>query len=525
MKPITTGDRFCISNGELKAELLTPWSSDYQRTRFAHAAFISGLWLGDVCLTQAERAQAGQTSTGGVGLCCEYKCPQIEMDSAVGEEYLKVGVGVLTRTQQPWTIVDDQRITGLPTTVLCGDDTAVFECVSPTVNGYAYREKRTVKLLGRVIRLECELENTGEKPIEISEYCHNFVSLGGLATDETHHLDLLCAQMLPSAADCFVPTPTGAGWTKAAEGSFSAPCEVKAFDGPCAWKLRSDRTPLALSEWIDFEPSTVYVWGTPYCVCAEVYKAISIQPGQTARWSREWHVTCDERNFINYAHRGASEYAPENTLLSFYTGLFMGANGIETDVQMTKDGVLVLFHDDTILRLTGAEGSVPDYTLDELRQFTFEKNGLKDKIVVFEDFLQQFAWRDLTLAIEIKQRGIERQIVDMIRKYNARCVVTSFMFDCIEKVRACAPELKVGWLKKEITPQDEQELLRIGGEEICPFAPALTAQDVDRWHRMGFNVRAWGVRDEKVMRHACACGVDGMTVNFPDKLTQYLKEA
>ena len=52
---------------------------------------------------------------------------------------------------------------------------------------------------------------------------------------------------------------------------------------------------------------------------------------------------------INYAHRGASEYAPENTMSSFYLGLTMKANGIETDVQKTKDGKLVLFHDDTLL--------------------------------------------------------------------------------------------------------------------------------------------------------------------------------
>ena len=66
--------------------------------------------------------------------------------------------------------------------------------------------------------------------------------------------------------------------------------------------------------------------------------------------------------FINYAHRGASTYCPENTMLSFYTGVQMGANGIETDVQRTKDGILVLFHDDTITRVTGKEGSVADYT-------------------------------------------------------------------------------------------------------------------------------------------------------------------
>ena len=141
--------------------------------------------------------------------------------------------------------------------------------------------------------------------------------------------------------------------------------------------------------------------------------------------------------FVNYAHRGASEYTPENTLLGFYTGMYMGANGIETDVRMTKDGVLVLFHDGTITRLTGEEGSISDYTLEELKQFTFEKNGLTDKIVVFEDFLKQFGWRDITFAIEIKQPGIEPQIADMMRKYNicGKSVVTSFDFECIRKIK------------------------------------------------------------------------------------------
>lgn len=292
MKPIVSGDRFYLRSGELKAELLTPWSKDYQRTRFAHTGFISGLWLGDVCFTEEERSQSHQASTGGMGLCSEYKCSEIEMASEIGEEYLKVGVGVLKRTEKPWRIVDEQRLAPLPTTVLAGDDTAVFECVSPMVNGYAYREKRTVTLQEQVIRQEYELENTGEKTLDIAEYCHNFVSLGGLATDETHHLDLYCAKKLPSEeGSCFVTTESGAGWTKPVEGSFSAPCEVTAVEQPCAWKLWSSRTAASISEQIDFTPSTVYLWGTEYCVSAEVYKPLQILPGQTARWSREWHVT------------------------------------------------------------------------------------------------------------------------------------------------------------------------------------------------------------------------------------------
>ena len=233
----------------------------------------------------------------------------------------------------------------------------------------------------------------------------------------------------------------------------------------------------------------------------------------------------NKKTFINYAHRGASEYTPENTFLAFYTGIYMGANGIETDVQMTKDGILVLFHDDTITRLTGQEGAIKDYTLQELKQFTFEHNDYKDKIVVFEEFLDKFSYRDLTFAVEIKQAGIEPQIADTIRKYQIvdKCVVTSFMFDSIRAIKAYAPELTVGYLKKDVTDETIAKLKAIGGEEICPLAKELTPEKVEKWHNEGLNVRAWGVVNEDLMQKVYDCGADGMTVNFPDKLTEYIR--
>ena len=126
------------------------------------------------------------------------------------------------------------------------------------------------------------------------------------------------------------------------------------------------------------------------------------------------------KDFIVYAHRGASEYAPENTLMSFYLGVHMGANGIETDVQRTKDGVLVLFHDDTIDRVTDGKGNVCDYTLEQLKQFTVMKNGKQDKILTLEEFLVRFGWMDLTFAIELKAKGVAKDTVDLIKKYNVQ---------------------------------------------------------------------------------------------------------
>ena len=122
--------------------------------------------------------------------------------------------------------------------------------------------------------------------------------------------------------------------------------------------------------------------------------------------------------FVNYAHRGASEYTPENTMLAFYTGMYMGANGIETDVQRTKDGVLVLFHDETVDRVTNGSGALADFTLAQLQQLNVTKNGLTDKIVVFEDFLQHFAFRNIVFAIELKGPGVEEETADLLRKYN-----------------------------------------------------------------------------------------------------------
>lgn len=232
--------------------------------------------------------------------------------------------------------------------------------------------------------------------------------------------------------------------------------------------------------------------------------------------------------FITYAHRGASEYCPENTLLSFYQGIAMGANGIETDVRRTKDGALVLFHDKDLTRVCGDEGSVKNYTLEELKQFNVTKNGLADKIVTLEDFLEHFAWRDISFAIELKDPDVERDTAELLRKYNMakKTVVTSFKFDYIKAFKEYAPEFRVGWLIKTsaITEQTIRDLIEIGADEICPSAEGLTAEAVKQWHYEGFNVRAFGLTKDN-MKATYDLGVDGTTANFPDLLLDYIKES
>ena len=230
--------------------------------------------------------------------------------------------------------------------------------------------------------------------------------------------------------------------------------------------------------------------------------------------------------FINYAHRGASQYCPENTLLSFYTGVYMGANGIETDVHRTKDGVLVLFHDSTLERVCGVEGRISDYTYEELCKIPVKRGELYDRIPTLEDFLTHFSGFDLTFAIELKGHGVEEDVADMIFKYGyeKKTVVTSFHLDYIKKIKAYSPTLKIGHLTKDVSDEATAELLAIGCDEICPEAKDITPERVEKWHSLGFNVRAWGVYNEGLMKATYDAGADGMTVNFPDKLVAYIKE-
>lgn len=234
-----------------------------------------------------------------------------------------------------------------------------------------------------------------------------------------------------------------------------------------------------------------------------------------------------ESIFINYAHRGASEYAPENTLLSFYYGLTMKANGIETDVQITKDGVPVLFHDETLKRVTGVDGKLADFTLNELKELWVTKNGLKDKIITFEDFLIHFACHDLTFAIELKSKGSHKPTAELLRKYNMqdKAIVTSFMYDELLEFRKVAPEFRTGYLTAKVNDQILSDMKRDGIYEICPESYLITKESCEKWHNLGFNVRAWGIYNTDLMNSVYYAGADGMTVNFPDKLTSLIENS
>lgn len=242
------------------------------------------------------------------------------------------------------------------------------------------------------------------------------------------------------------------------------------------------------------------------------------------------------RQFINVAHRGASSYAPENTFAAYDKALAMGVNHIELDVHLTADGHIVVIHDDTVDRTTNSSGRVADFTLDELRAmdagswFGSEYEG--EQIRSFGETLEHYKGR-LHFHIEIKQReiagGLARRTIDMVRGYGLTdsVTITSFRKEWLEEAAAYDSVLPKGWLVPMGSAGWDDSIIRqskeLGLTQICPRADLTTPELVDRLRAEGFVVRCHGLYNEDLMRHAVDVGADGATVNFPDKMAEYLR--
>ncbi len=237
--------------------------------------------------------------------------------------------------------------------------------------------------------------------------------------------------------------------------------------------------------------------------------------------------------YVVLAHRGASAYAPENTLASFYKAIELGANGIETDLQKTKDGVIVLFHDNILDKKSDKKGAVVDYTWAELQEADvgswFSPRYKGERLITFEQFLIFFGRRDLLFVIELKSlftASEVREIIRLIDEYDIRkkATITSFVFGNLKTTRDVDKNIRIGYvLNKKIDNDVIRQLESIDGRQVCPRAELITPDQVKLAHHHGLEVSAWGIQNVEIMNNMITLGVDGIIIDFPDKLIEALK--
>lgn len=238
---------------------------------------------------------------------------------------------------------------------------------------------------------------------------------------------------------------------------------------------------------------------------------------------------------INYAHRGASAYYPENTMLSFQKAIEMGCTGIETDVQMTKDGVLVLMHDESVRRTTNGMGMVKDYTYSEISKLdagSWKSRKFKGvKVPAAEELFYYLRNKNIILNIELKTgmviyEGIEEKTIDMIYKYNMqnKVILSSFNHYSLAKCKQISKEIKTGVLYMEGFYKPYNYAKTLTADAIHPYYYAINEEVIKESQRAGIMVNVFTIDDEKDMKRFVQIGVNGIITNYPDKLKKVMEE-
>ncbi|MHC4563690.1 MAG: glycerophosphodiester phosphodiesterase family protein [Planctomycetota bacterium] len=229
------------------------------------------------------------------------------------------------------------------------------------------------------------------------------------------------------------------------------------------------------------------------------------------------------------AHRGASLVAPENTLAAIRAAIDQGADWIETDVQRTADGVVVLFHDTDLKRVAGVDRALTDMTYDELKQIDvgapFSPEFAGQRVPTLKEAIRAVKGR-AKLNIELKGGADDEQLVaDVVAILRARnviadSVIVSTDVDTLAKVRQLEPDLTIG-LGVAVTVGDVAEA---DVDFISAGARLATAAFIRRMHRNGKRVLVWTVDDPTEMVRFIEMGVDGITTNDPQALRKAVDE-
>ena len=220
-----------------------------------------------------------------------------------------------------------------------------------------------------------------------------------------------------------------------------------------------------------------------------------------------------------FAHRGGSALAPENTIAAFDNGLALGADGLELDVHLSRDGRVVVHHDRTLDRTTTLRGLIAERSRDELA---------RADVPTLADVLARY--RDARIIIELKVNRPELAlaVVDVVRRADAveRVCLGSFGSRVLRAVRAIEPAIATSAAREEVRWALYRSWCRwpvshvgYGGYQVPESAGRTRV--VSRWfvegaHRAGLGVQVWTVDVEQDARRLLGWGVDALITDRPD---------
>ena len=238
------------------------------------------------------------------------------------------------------------------------------------------------------------------------------------------------------------------------------------------------------------------------------------------------------------AHRGFSGKYPENSPLAFRKAVEeTGADGFESDVHITKDGKLIIFHDASVERTSNGTGFIKDHTYEEMLELDIgswmSPEFAGQHIWTFDQLLDFCDETNMLLNMELKNyevfyEGLEQRVIDAIsaHKMQDRVFVSSFNHISMQKFKELCPDIKTGLLYDKPYLDIDKYIERSNADNMHPRYMLLQYQPelVDLYHSRGMKVNTWTVNDEENMRDMIHRGVDAISSNHADVLCRVAAE-
>jgi glycerophosphoryl diester phosphodiesterase len=228
-------------------------------------------------------------------------------------------------------------------------------------------------------------------------------------------------------------------------------------------------------------------------------------------------------------HRGAAGLSPENTLQSIKVAGSLGLNFVEVDVRMTSDGIIVLYHDQDLSRMTNGEGQIRNKPWSYIKELFIEGKTLDSlRVPSFEEVLEVIQTENFTLVIEIKDPklypGIALKLLESVNKYKCseKVIFTSFDQNILKSINKISPKARIGYLTffprmPDISP-DKLEFIAFHWSTAftTPWLKnKIRKNKVDLW--------VWTINNPSVSKHLCKHGINGFITDRPDKLIPIFK--
>ncbi len=238
-----------------------------------------------------------------------------------------------------------------------------------------------------------------------------------------------------------------------------------------------------------------------------------------------------------WAHRGASAYAPENTMPAFEKAIQIGADGIELDVHLSLDDELVVIHDETVDRTSSGTGAIKDLTLEQLRKLDFSygfQEYIGISIPTLPEVYNLIKPTVLSLNVEIKcdvvmYQGIWDKLVALEKEMHMedRILYSSFNHEVLFNMRALNPMAKIGLLYSGVPKKPWQEAIHMHANAVHPNYKAILQQPnmIQKCHENEIAVHTWTVNDPAAMQSLSNAHIDAIITNKPDIALAVVKQS